>query len=203
MTDLNSAPVFLSASFPSGERGEPFKPYDPSAISAAVTAIARAVLLAGGRLVFGAHPTISPLVLIVAGEFNRGDSVEIYQSEFFRDQIPEETMRLVDLGLGRMHMVEADPSGERDPSLERMRRTMLAEQPVIAGVFVGGMEGIHDEHRVLVEERPQAARLPVTAPGGAARTLEVGPDRVSQALADHLGDERYPALAHRIVSALA
>jgi SLOG cluster3 family len=193
--------VFLSASFPSGERGEAFAPYDTTAISAAVTAVARAVLLAGGRLVFGAHPTISPLVLAVAADVDRYDAVEIYQSALFRDRIPEETTRLVALRLGRMHLVDADASGELAPSLERMRRAMLSED-VDAGVFIGGMEGIHDEYRLLAELCPGAARLPLTAPGGAARTLALGDDPVSAALADMLGDERYPAVARAIVSNL-
>ena len=200
MNDLNGAPVFLSASFPSGERGKRFEPYDPTAISAAVTAVARAVLLAGGRLVFGAHPTISPLVLLVAGELGRRDAVEIYQSAIFRDRIPAETTRLVELRLGRMHLVDA--AGDLEPSLERMRREMLTREPPVAGIFVGGMEGIHDEYRLLAELQPGAARLPITAPGGAARELEPGGDPVSAALAPILGDERYPAVAHAIVSAL-
>jgi len=195
--------VFLSASFPSGERGERFVPYDPAAISAAVTAVARAVLLAGGRIVFGAHPTISPLVLLVAGEVGRHNAVKIYQSTLFADQIPVETQRLVDLELGRMHLIDADPSGGLGPSLERMRRAMLGDERVAAGVFVGGMEGIHDEYRLLGELQPDAARLPLTAPGGAARELEVGDDPVSQRLAPMLADERYPAIARRLVNALS
>jgi hypothetical protein len=194
--------VFLSASFPSGERGERFAPYDPAAIAAAVRALARAVLLADGRIVFGAHPTISPVILLAAGEFEVRGAIDIYQSALFADRIPHETTRLVELGYGDMHLIDADPSGELAPSLERMRRAMLTEHPLAAGVFVGGMEGIHDEYGLLAELQPQAARLPITAPGGAARGLKVGDDPVSQRLAALLGDEHYPVIAREIVSAL-
>ena len=66
MTALGRRRVFLSASFPSGKRGTRFEPFDPGAIADAVTAVARAVLVAKGRLLLGGHPTITPLVLTVA-----------------------------------------------------------------------------------------------------------------------------------------
>jgi hypothetical protein len=194
--------VFLSASFPSGTRGAQFEPYDPAAIVAAVRALARAILIAEGRIVFGAHPTISPVILLVAGEFDIRGAIDIYQSRFFEDQIPSETWRLVELRYGEMHLIDTDPSGALRPSLELMRRAMLTEQRLAAGVFVGGMEGIHDEYDLLAELQPEAARLPLTAPGGAARELEVGSDEISQRLAPVLREERYPAVAQEIVSAL-
>jgi hypothetical protein len=43
---LDGRAVFLSPSFPSGERGQRVAPYDPEAIADAVAAIARAVLYA-------------------------------------------------------------------------------------------------------------------------------------------------------------
>jgi hypothetical protein len=194
--------VFLSASFPSGERGKPFEPYDAAAIAAAVRALARAILLAEGRIVFGAHPTISPVILVVAGEFDIRGAIDIYQSRFFADRIPGETRRLVELGYGEMHLIDTDPSGALEPSLELMRRAMLTAQPLAAAVFVGGMEGIHHEYDLVAELQPGAARLPLTAPGGAARELKVGDDGISRRLAPVLGDERYPAVAQEIVAAL-
>lgn len=53
-----SAPprLFLSASFPKGDRGETFAPYNPAAILDAVVEVCRVVLRRGGTLTFGAHP---------------------------------------------------------------------------------------------------------------------------------------------------
>jgi hypothetical protein len=199
--------VFVSASFPSGERGAPFEPYDTAAIADAATAVVRAVLRAGGRIVFGAHPTISPLVLLIAGEHGRGEAVEVYQSRFFEDQIPDETKRLIELGFAVPHWTEHVPGAhEKDPgaSLELMRRKMLEESgPIDAAVFIGGMEGIFAEYELLREKRAEVPRLPLTAPGGAARELAPSDDPVADRLAPLLDSPRYPELARRIVGELA
>ena len=90
MANLRRATVFLSASFPSGERGEAFKPYDASGIADAVSALVRAVLGSNGQILFGGHPTITPLVLMIARELQVKESITIYQSAWFREQqLPE------------------------------------------------------------------------------------------------------------------
>ena len=63
--------VFLSASVPSKERSAVYRRVADTAVSIeeAVVAVARAVFAAGGELVFGAHPSISPLVASVLGEY--------------------------------------------------------------------------------------------------------------------------------------
>jgi hypothetical protein len=194
--------VFLSASFPDDARGD-YKPHDPAAIYAAVRAITRAVLLApDGRLVFGAHPTISPVVLLVAGEFGVKGRIDVFQSRYFEGQFPEETQRLVDLGYGELIPTDADPSGELAPSLEIMRREMLTRRPLAAGVFIGGMEGIRGEYELLAELQPDAARLVLKAPGGMARRLEPATDPIARELEDVLATEHYPVVARRIVDAL-
>src|SRR2546423_479046 len=105
--DLDARFVFLSASFPSGDRATRFPAPEAAEIADATTAVVRIVLASGGRVVFGGHPTITPLVLLVAGEM-RGSylggaerhwpsdepRVRIYQSEVFADSITEETRRL-------------------------------------------------------------------------------------------------------------
>lgn len=40
-----------------------------------------------------------------------------------------------------------------------------------AAVFIGGMEGILNEHAMFIELHPQAKRLPVAVTGGASRIL--------------------------------
>jgi hypothetical protein len=198
--------VFVSASFPSGEPGEPFKPYDTAAIADATTAVVRAVLRAGGRIVFGAHPTISPLVLLVAGEQGAKQAVDVYQSYFFEAQIPEETTRLIELGFAVPHWTERVPGEtEKDPgpSLALMRDEMLkADEPIDAAVFIGGMAGIFAEEKILREERGDVPRLPLKAPGGAARGLERSDDPIAERLAGVLESPFYPELARRLVAEL-
>ena len=167
--------VFVSAGFPSGDRGKKFLPYDTGAIGFAATEVVRAVLHAGGRIVFGAQPSISPLVLQVAVELDRREVVEVYQSRFFEGRIPEETMRLIEEGYAVPHWTgraHGESEDDPNPSLAVMRTEMLlVAEPPDAAVFIGGMEGIDLEHRML-EKRPDAIPLlPLTAPGGAARNL--------------------------------
>src|SRR5205823_12719237 len=67
---LNSCTVFLSASFPSRERSARFfESADPNEITQALVAACRAVLSASGRIVFGGHPSVTPLVMMVAEEY--------------------------------------------------------------------------------------------------------------------------------------
>lgn len=202
MTDLGGARVFLSASFPSGERGARFRPYDPEAIADAVTAVAQAVLFAGGRIVFGAHPTISPLILLIAGELGRQEVVDVYQTRYFEGRVPRETLDLIDRGYGVLHWTDYEPSN-RDRSLELMREEMLAAEALAAAVFIGGMEGIFEEDRLLIRLQPEVPRLPLRAPGGAARKLAPSQDPVAARLVKRLDSPQYPALAREIVATLA
>ena len=202
MTTLANHRLFLSTSFPSGERGERFRPYDVGAIADAVTALVRAILRARGHLVFGAHPTISPLVLTIADEMDAPPSIEMYQSRHFAEQLPEETLRLIDRGLARVHWTERDPDGDRDRSLRVMREQMVTTAALTAALFVGGMEGVIDEYELIGRLQPAVPRLPLRAPGGAARRLPSGAHPIEEHLTEALASARYPALAHEVVATL-
>ncbi|MGY1826534.1 SLOG domain-containing protein [Blastococcus sp. SYSU DS0541] len=205
MADLGLRPVLLSASFPSGRRGERFAPYDADAVADAVTALVAAVFAANGRIVFGGHPTITPLVLRMAADHAARDAVSVYQSEEFRDLITEPTRELERLGFGTI--VPTPRGRDLSESLALMRHMMVERNTDMVGaLFVGGMEGIADEYAIVGELRPTLARLPLTAPGGAAARLDpiggtyrtLPPD-----LADWLRSPRYPLTAARIVRFLS
>ncbi|WBQ16782.1 hypothetical protein [Sphingobium yanoikuyae] len=184
--------ILLSASVPDTERDHRFRQIDDAAfqIEQAVVSLARAVFSAGGRLVFGGHPSISPLVSIVAGEYRppvRAESREerppaqviIYQSEILRDVIPGDSRLLIDLGLAKACWVPADPKerfvmgggplAEQCPqSLYEMRQRMIEDNSPIAMVCIGGMEG------VLAEAALYAGHGPIftlARTGGAAALL--------------------------------
>ncbi len=195
MTSLAGQTLFLSASFPHGERAERFPEADPAAIADAVTAVVRAVLQAGGRLVFGAHPTISPLVLLVAGEYGRPDVVEIFQSRQYEPIVPAETRRLAERGFGAIRWT--DDVGDRTENLALMRRAML-DRELAAGVFVGGMEGVVEEFELFGER----LRFVIAAPGGAARELAEHA-ALPPGFAQHVDSPRYPAVARAIVEQVA
>lgn len=200
MTNLHRATIFLSASFPSGDRGERFRPYDASGIADAVSAFARAILAGNGKLVFGGHPTITPLVLMIARELAISDSVVVFQSAWFRRiRIPEvDEIQSERLGVIRW----TDSADDLEESLRIMRNEMIASIPYEAAVFVGGMEGIQDEYDLFAELRPDIPCIPVTGPGGAAAKLpSTGWDILG--LTRLHGSRAYPLAALTFVDALA
>ena len=200
MTTLEGHSVFLSASFPSGEHGRQFEPFDPGGIADAVTAIVRAVLVRNGRLLFGGHPTITPLVLMVASELDGKDRVDVFQSKWFERQITDETHALVDAGYGTIHWTQG--CSTREDSLQAMRAEMLrSDRALIAGVFVGGMEGIEDEYCQFREFQPGVPRISIQGPGGAAARLPL--DEAKEILGKHVTSRRYPFVAAIMMDRLA
>ena len=197
---LGGMHLFLSASFPSGERGQRYEPFDPGAIADAVTAVVRAVLVADGKLLFGGHPTITPLVLMVAKELDRKEAVDVFQSSWFEDQMTPETDALEQAGHGQIHWTPRSSSKEQ--SLHAMREQMLRHDCALAaGVFVGGMEGVVEEHEQFVEYRPGVPRVALRGPGGAAARLPL--DEGAEILGGLVTSRRYPFVASRLVDRLA
>lgn len=200
MKCLDGRNVSLSASFPSGERGERFRPFDAAAIADAITAIVRAVLASGGRLIFGGHPTITPLVLMIGTELRVRKAVDVFQSEWFKDQITTETLNLYESEIGSIHWTRACNS--RDDSLLQMRRCMFNSVKLDGAVFVGGMEGIIEEYEYVGSVLPHVPRIPIAGPGGAAARLPTeGPDFPDD-LRQWIGSRRYPFVASLIVDTI-
>ena len=183
MTSLGGRRVFISSSLPFGARGEEVKPYDPPAIIDAVAAISRAVFRSGGRLVSGGHPTITPVMLAVGEQVGATGAIDVFQSRWFEDCISEETYEMVESGVGRVHFV--DKRETRDASLLAMRRAILDTRPV-AAVFVGGMNGVIEEHEMVGHLLPDVFRIPVKGPGGAAARLPTSDEDVPAEVADLL-----------------
>jgi hypothetical protein len=217
--------VFLSASFPQDDR-DPlfFGTARADHLSQAIVAAAHAVLRYGGRLVFGGHPTVSPLVLMVS-ENHRGrfandseSNVIVYQSDAFRHHIPEATRFLFENRLGRL--IEVPCAGDEQPfrpdeypdprkrprSLERMRAEMFGED-IFAAIFIGGMEGIGAEQEAVAPKCGLQRCYFVGAPGGHARILAqkhldtpltVGLHRPRLSRVDLLKSETYSSLMQRL-----
>ena len=200
MPDLQKAIVFLSASFPSGERGEKHRPYDAAAIADAVSGFARAILGSNGVLLFGAHPTITPLVLMVARELPARQSIVVFQSEWFKGKELPAVDELVREKLGFVRWTRRERN--RDSSLRRMRHEMICSMPIKAALFIGGMEGISNEYELVREHSPETICVPVAGPGGAAGELlpegwnALGLEAVHKSQA-------YPFVAQQLVEALA
>lgn len=159
--------VFLSASVPALGRAPFDQDIEPQMIQAAVGALAAAVM--GRRvLVWGGHPAITPMLWAAAKSLGvkYADSVRLFQSRFWKEEdFPEENKHFGNV----TYVVAVD--ADRDRSLQAMRLEMLRSSTFEAAVFVGGMEGISDEHALFAHLYPQAKCVPVAVTGGAARML--------------------------------
>ena len=201
MADLSGRTVFLSASFPSGDRGKKFEPYDPSAIADAVVAITRTVLAGDGQLLFGGHPTITPLVLMIARELGKRNRIVVFQSKWFWEQQVPEVSSIMEEGFGCIEWI--DQKDSLDLSLESMRIAMLSSvRELVAAVFVGGMEGIETEYSMVKDYWRHIPCFPIKGPGGAAAELPQNACN-SLGLSEILESRSYPFLAIRIVDAIS
>ncbi len=191
--------IFLSASVP--HRKDWLEGSHPVLIEEAIVSLARAVFARKGRLVFGGHPSVSPLIASIAGEYYAPDPtrtirpIVTFQSEFFKENLPDKTWDLHRMGWST---IEWTPNvGNRDLSLTVMRNWMLGSsvqqdaereivgrvikrnemQPPRAMVAIGGMEGIVEEAAIFLRESKSwdlPRRPPVfaiTTGGGAAAEL--------------------------------
>ena len=98
-------------------------------------------------------------------------SVDIFQSEWFSEEVTDETVRLIESGIGRIHWTPALPT--REASLGLMRERMLSFARPMGAVFIGGMSGIWNEYEEFGRVRTGIQRLPIAGPGGAAAQLSI------------------------------
>lgn len=192
---LRGRAIFLSASVPVLERSEIFRriPDTQREIEQAVIALARGVFAEGGELVFGGHPSISPLIAMVAGEYRPAPTIDsprddaappviVHQLDAYRSEIGI-TGLMESLGQARIiwhETLKEELKATRHPgappypkSLERMRRRMLespgGEGSLVAMVCMGGMEGILEEAELFAGLRKPLFVIEST--GGAAALL--------------------------------
>jgi hypothetical protein len=199
--------VFLSASVPH-ESQPAFYQFagQTEAIDETVVGFVRALFSAGGRLVFGAHPSISPMIAQIAGEYVGVESgetpvgnaaaplIKMYQSKVFEEHITRDSRQLHRLGLAEMILTEAasgevfrrghGTGGQQCPrSLKAMRHRMIDETQPIAMVCIGGMQGIHEEFSSFVDyKKGKDLKAPIyllAYAGGATLQLAADPMRAS------------------------
>lgn len=159
----------------------------PVQIRSAVTAITRLLMTRGLRLVFGAHPAISPMVLSAARdvivnsrEASGTPRILIFQSEYFKPELPDSTLDLAswEAGLLVFTPVVPDESGTKEgalePSLRRMRQLMVSVPDLRAAIFIGGMDGVEKEARLFAERNPGSPMYALGSTGSAALKLMQG-----------------------------
>lgn len=158
--------IFLSASIPFKERNPKyFDSADIIAIRDSVIALA-SVVLPNHRLVWGGHPSITPIIYYVMEKMNLNvqEHVILYQSKFFEYLFPKDNDRF-------QNIILTDNLGEASESMFHMRNRMFKENQFTAAVFIGGMEGIEDEFKMFRYFHPEALPLPVASTGAAAKIV--------------------------------
>lgn len=159
--------IFLSASIPLQERDPQYiETADIIAIRDAVIALTT-VVLPRYRLIWGGHPSITPLIYHVMEKLNLNiqEHVTLYQSRFFEKHFPKDNNKFKNIVL--TDIVDDD----RESSLLHMRSRMLGESEFAAGIFIGGMEGVEEEYDMFIEKHPKALVLPIASTGAGAKKI--------------------------------
>ena len=159
--------IFLSASIPLQERDPQYiETADIIAIRDAVIALTT-VVLPSHRLIWGGHPSITPLVYHVMEKLNLNiqEHITLYQSMFFEKYFPKDNNKFDNIVL--TDIVE----GDRKRSLLHMRNRMLGESEFVAGIFIGGMEGVEEEYDMFIKKHHNAIILPIASTGAAAKKI--------------------------------
>jgi len=158
--------IFLSASMPEPNRPG-FDTADPLLIHAAIRSFLT-LALGRRRIVFGGHPSITPMVLAACENFGLEylDCVSIYQSKYFTKEFPKYNDQFVNLNL-------VDAGKTKEESLRKLRETIFNENDFVGAVFIGGMEGVEAEYNYLRQLQPEAISIPIFSAGGVAAQLAV------------------------------
>jgi hypothetical protein len=192
--------IILSASVPSGKRSEKYQQdfvkikNAQIQIEEAIVGLSRNIFQKKGRIIFGGHPSISPLVAMVAGEFhnrqndsedtsrneNQQKPIVIFQSRAYEAVIPADTTNLLNQGDSAVVWTEAVNGEAFDKakagqeqctgSLALMRRHMM-EKNADALVCMGGMEGVEREFDLFSKMHPDKPIYILETTGGASRIL--------------------------------
>ena len=158
--------IFLSASIPLPERdAKYFETADIVAIRDAIIALTT-VVLPKHKLVWGGHPSITPLINYVMEKLglNIQEHVKLYQSLWFKDKFLEDNNKFENI-------VFTESLEDISSSIQLMRERMIFENEYSAAVFIGGMNGIEDEYRMFNERHQNAILLPIASTGAATRIL--------------------------------
>lgn len=117
-----------------------------------------------GKIVFGGHPAITPLVSTLVDDFfpELADRAILFQSLYFDGQFPVEVKNFP-----TVRYVERAESGLGE-SLNKMRRAMIGAYDFDAAVFVGGMEGVVAEYEMFRRTHATATLIPLASTGAAA-----------------------------------
>ena len=172
--DSSKPVIFLSASMPTKDRDHRFfDSADFIAIRDAVVALVNAII-PNYKLVWGGQPAITPIIhdIFKKRGFDYNKHITIYQSNYFSGEMPKENQQFDNVILTQEVRCHADKKRNISESLAIMRKRMLTDNPIYAGVFIGGMEGVLDEYKLLMKYSNEKAEVyPIASTGAAALIL--------------------------------
>ncbi|MBQ8286946.1 MAG: hypothetical protein IJZ10_11700 [Thermoguttaceae bacterium] len=196
--------IFLSASVPFGERAQKYAP-DAIAVQEALNALV-ATVTPYAKLVFGGHPAVTPFIWRAAKSLETANNVVIYQSNYYRDKVPQEALYFENIEWTRVVNEGNIPSASK--SLALMRNEMLSRAKIAAGIFIGGMDGVEEEWELFGKIHRDKPRYPIASTEGAAKLIwkNTPKSMLGSLKIDYqkLNDELcYPALFSEILSELS
>ncbi len=148
--------VMLSASVPN----ELSSLMDAQDILTALILFTQKIIASGGQIVFGGHPTVTPLVRKAALSINgEKEAVLLYQLRRFREQAPEEIRDIE--AFREIHWIGSEQGDvPMELELSEMRDAMCGASQ--AAIFIGGKTsgylgnkpGIRDEYERFLKQNP-------------------------------------------------
>lgn len=127
--------VFLSASVPSGKNEHD---YNFAVIHEIIITLVEEVINRNGRLVFGGHPTITPIIANMMNLYKQKNNgcypdITLYQSAYFENQFPPEVNEFPE---AKREIIEE--GNNLYESLTLMRERILNDNSFTLAVFIGG-----------------------------------------------------------------
>jgi hypothetical protein len=200
--NLKGLPIMLSASLPP-EMERTARGQDAFNV---VVSVAGGILSAGGTLIFGGHPSITPLVhrlVLSGGSVLAGQSIVLFQAAAFKDDAPvevndstvfNEVCWIGSPGASDKESVAAD--------LEEMRQAMVerARAAVFAGGkqkdFIGRLPGIRDEYQRFTQRHPNGPAYLLGLLDGETRNIISELERIGQREPNSLDSTELELLHH-------
>lgn len=156
--------IFLSVGVPGSD--SPFHDTcDRMLLQAALRTFLYTVL---GRkhLVFGGHPSISPLILAVCEDLKVENkfAVTVYQSEFLEEDAPKVNSRLGNL-------IKVAAASSLESSLANMSEIMFRSHQFETAVFIGGDHATLEKYARFKDLHPTSKVIALRSAGGASAAI--------------------------------
>ena len=158
--------IFLSASTPYPYRDKKYyNTADIVAIRDAVRALAT-VVVPSAHLIWGGHPAITPLIrqILEVLHTDPAEHITLYQSAYYKKLFPADNNYFEKI-------IIVPEANDINSSLYNMRYEMLNRSRFAVGIFIGGMEGVIEEHKMFTKAQPDAIVLPIASTGAAAKII--------------------------------